>query len=143
MVNQNPQPEIYTTRHSFANGATSGTSDTQTVQTYQSHDEEVRIYAIMCNMLNAGNSSTLTTEHFFEATITSGPNAVPSNSFDIGAIHNSGCKILHLSSPILVTYRQPLQVNVQWTGIGTSDNLSVSGGIDVQVTLVGERYIRE
>ena len=141
MVNQNPQPEVYTTRHSFAHLAPSGTSNTQTIQTYQSHDEEVRIYAIMANIYNAGNTSTATTEHFFDVTITSGPNAVPSNTFDLGAIHNSGCKILHLSSPILVTHRQPLQLTVEWTGISSADTLQ--NAKDVQVTLVAERYIRE
>ena len=141
MVNQNPQPEIYTTRHAFASSSTSGTSDTQTVQTYQSHDEEVRIYAIMANFMEAGNTNTDKLEHFFEVTITSGPNAVPSNTFDLGAIHNKDDKTLHLSSPILITHRQPLQVNVQWTGIGTSDALQ--DVMDVQVTLIGERYIRE
>tara|TARA_B100001109_G_scaffold250739_1_gene244265 strand:- start:1 stop:426 length:426 start_codon:yes stop_codon:yes gene_type:complete len=141
MVNQNPQPEIYTTRHAFASSSASGTSDTQTVQTYQSHDEEVRIYAIMANFMEAGNTNTDKLEHFFEVTITSGPNAIPSNTFDLGAIHNKDDKTLHLSSPILITYRQPLQVNVQWTGIGTSDALQ--DVMDVQVTLIGERYIRE
>ena len=141
MVNQNPQPEIYTTRHAFASSSASGTSDTQTVQTYQSHDEEVRIYAIMANFMEAGNTNTDKLEHFFEVTITSGPNAIPSNTFDLGAIHNKDDKTLHLSSPILITYRQPLQVNVQWTGIGTSDELQ--DVMDVQVTLIGERYIRE
>ena len=141
MVNQNPQPEIYTTRHAIANSSASGTSDTQTVQTYQSHDEEVRIYAIMANFLSAGDTHTTATEHFFDVTITSGPNAVPSNTFDLGAIHNKDDKTLHLSSPILITHRQPLQVTVQWTGIRTTDALL--DVMDVQVTLIGERYIRE
>ena len=141
MVSQNPQPEIYTTRHSIANSAASGTSDTQTVQTYQSHDEEVRIYAIMANILSAGDTHTTETEHFFDVTITSGPNAIPSSTFDLGAIHNKDDKTLHLSSPVLITYRQPLQVNVQWNGIGTTDTLGAA--MDVQVTLIGERYLRE
>jgi len=141
MVNQNPQPEIYTTRHAFANSSASGTSDTQTVQTYQSHDEEVRIYAVMANFLSAGDTHSTATEHLFDVTITSGPNAVPSNTFDLGAIHNKDDKMIHLSSPILITYRQPLQVNVQWNGTGTGDALGAA--MDVQVTLIGERYIRE
>ena len=140
MVNQNPQPEIYTTRHSFDTVA-SGTSVTQTVQTYQSHDEEVRIYAIMTNFMEAGNTNTDQLEHFFSVTITAGPNAVPTNTFDLGAIHNKDDKTLHLSSPILVTHRQPLQVTVQWNGIGTTDALL--DVMDVQVTLIAERYIRE
>ena len=43
MANQNPQPEIYTTRHSFAGSANNGTTDTQTVYTNQANNEEVRI----------------------------------------------------------------------------------------------------
>jgi len=141
MVSQNPQPEIYTTRHSFASSSSSGTSVTQTVQTYQSHDEEVRIYAIMANFMEAGATNNDPLEHFFDVTITAGPNAIPSSTFDLGAIHNKDDKTLHLSSPILITYRQPLQVNVQWNGIGTSDDLN--DVMDVQVTLIGERYLRE
>jgi len=141
MVSQNPQPEIYTSRHAFSSGAAVGTSTTATIQTYQSHDEEVRIYAIMANFLTAGNTNTTTTEHFFDVTITAGPNAIPSSTFDLGAIHNKSDKTLHLSSPILITYRQPLQVSVEWKGIGTSDTLGAV--MDVQVTLIGERYLRE
>jgi hypothetical protein len=141
MVSQNPQPEIYTTRHAFASAAAAGTSKTVTVQTYQSHDEEVRIYAIMVNIMTAGATHTVATSYFFDGTITAGPNAIPSNSFDIGKIHSKSDKTLHLSSPILITYRQPLQVSIEWVGIAADD--TPGADLDVQVTLIGERYIRE
>ena len=41
MANQNPQPEIYTTRHTFGGSATQGSSDLQTVYTNQASNEEV------------------------------------------------------------------------------------------------------
>ena len=46
MANQNPQPEIYSTRHSFTAADTQGTTVTQTVYTNQANTEEVRIYAV-------------------------------------------------------------------------------------------------
>ena len=59
MANQNPQPEIYTTTHSFASGATPGTRDTQTVFTNQNSSEEVRIYSLSVNTYNSGNGQSL------------------------------------------------------------------------------------
>ena len=46
MANQDPQPEIYTTRHDVAASSAAGTTNTVTVYTNQANNEEVRIYAI-------------------------------------------------------------------------------------------------
>ena len=50
MVNQNPQPEVYTTRHSFAAADTQGTVVTTQINTNQAYNEEIRIYGVMVNM---------------------------------------------------------------------------------------------
>ncbi len=52
MVNQNPQPEVWTTRHSFAAATASGSTDTQSVFTQQANNEEGRIYALSVSILN-------------------------------------------------------------------------------------------
>ena len=57
MANQNPQPEIYTTRHSFDAAATQGTTVTQTVYTNQANTEEVRIYAVSVQFLDTNGGS--------------------------------------------------------------------------------------
>jgi len=62
MVNQNPQPEVWTTRHSFAAATTSGTTDTQSVFTQQANTEEGRIYALSVSILNEnGNNNDVVT----------------------------------------------------------------------------------
>ena len=62
MVNQNPQPEVWTTRHAFSAAATSGTQDTQSVFTQQANTEEARIYALSVSILNenAHNNNVVT-----------------------------------------------------------------------------------
>ena len=68
-----------------------------------------------------------------------GPNLVPSNKFDAGFIHNTIRKDPTLSLlPVLVLHRQPLMVNVEWTGTGNP-----SAAMVVSVTLLGEMYIQE
>ncbi len=123
MVNQNPQPEIYTTRHSFAATATQGTLVTTQINTNQAYNEEIRIYGIMVNMYTntvgaAGDTETTATDETFDVSINAGPNLVPSNKFDAGFIHNTTEKTLAFSAPVLVLHRQPLMVNVEWTGTG-------------------------
>ena len=60
MANQNPQPEVYTTRHVFGNNAdaiSAGTRVTQTVYTNQANNEEVRIYGIMAEIMAGGTGA--------------------------------------------------------------------------------------
>ena len=51
MANQNPQPEVYYTRHAFTTSSTQGSTDTQTVFTNQANNEEVRIYGVQVHLL--------------------------------------------------------------------------------------------
>ncbi|HIK68009.1 MAG TPA: hypothetical protein EYF95_08585, partial [Flavobacteriales bacterium] len=84
MVNQDPQPELYTTRAVFTAANTTGDVATNTIFTNQANNEECRIYALMVNILNENGApvTTATTDTDFNITIQVGPNNVPSNAFD-------------------------------------------------------------
>ncbi len=54
MANQNPQPEVYTTRHVFGDNAaviSAGTRVTQTVYTNQANNEEVMVHLMALMVL--------------------------------------------------------------------------------------------
>ena len=54
MANQDPQPEIYTTRHTFDASAvlvSAGTTNLVSVYTNQANNEEVRIYGVAVRVL--------------------------------------------------------------------------------------------
>jgi len=53
MANQNPQPDIYEINLSFANSSPQGTKLSSQVYTFQSSFEEVRVYAVMINIVNS------------------------------------------------------------------------------------------
>ena len=61
MANQDPQPEIYSTSHTFAGAAAAGTSNQVSIFTNQANNEEVRLYAIGVEMLDATTGAALTT----------------------------------------------------------------------------------
>jgi len=140
LVNQNPQPEVYTTRHAFTTAATQGTNATTQIFTNQAHNEEVRIYGLMVNIVvtASGNTVSATADEFFDVSIQAGPNRVPSTAFSARNIHRSSSKTLMLSAPTLALHRQPLQVNVEWTG-----SSSPATNVTVVVTLLAEMYIKE
>ena len=139
-MNQNPQPEVYTTRHEFTTGATQGTNVTQQIFTNQAHNEEVRVYGAMVNIVvtATGDTVSATADEFFDVSIQSGPNRVPTNPFSGRNIHRSSSKSMMLSGPVLLLHRQPLQVNVEWTGAS-----SPATAVTVVVTLLAEMYIQE
>ena len=59
MVNQDPQPELYTTRHVFAATNVTGDVSTVTIYTNQANNEECRIYAVLVDILNENNGDPL------------------------------------------------------------------------------------
>lgn len=137
MANQNPQPEIYTTTHSFASGATPGTRDTQTVFTNQNSSEEVRIYSLSVNTYNSGNGQSLSgADDDFAVRIKIGNSYVPSQEFDLGVIHQRDERMLTFSTPLLVLFQQPISVEVSWKG-GTDDS-NTANAINVKVSLHAE-----
>ena len=149
MANQDPQPEIYTTRYNFnadtgAGGATIAANTSQVVSIYtnQANNEEVRIYGIAVRITDAAGAN-LTGD--YAVSIQVGANNVPSNQFDISWLANNianGGGILMFPSPVLVLFQQPLSVTVttrsEITGAaGDANNQTVV------VDLIGELAIQK
>jgi hypothetical protein len=137
MANQDPQPEIYTTSHTFAGAATSGTSNQVSIFTNQANNEEVRLYAIGIEMLDATTGAALTTALNYDVALQVGPNNVPSNAFSAGFINSKNDKTLAFSTPVLVLFQQPLSVVVT-----TNQAVGANGSI-IKVTLIGELAIQK
>jgi len=137
MANQDPQPEIYTTAHSFAGAAGAGTSNQVSIFTNQANNEEVRLYAIGIEMLDATTGAALTAGLDYDVALQVGPNNVPSNAFSAGFINSKNDKMLAFSTPVLVLFQQPLSVVVT-----TNQAVGANGSI-IKVTLVGELAIQK
>jgi hypothetical protein len=138
MANQDPQPEIYTTRHEFSGATTAGTTNTVTVYTNQANNEEVRLYAIAVRIIDAAGDAA-GTETDFACSIQVGPNNVPSNQFDIGWLSSNlaaGGAVLAFSTPILVLFQQPLAVKVEVKTTTTATRTVI-------VDLIGELAIQK
>ena len=148
MANQDPQPEIYTTRYNF-NGDTGGTgatiaantSQVVSIYTNQANNEEVRIYGLAVRISDAAGNN-LTGD--YAVSIQVGANNVPSNQFDVSWLANNianGGGILMFPSPVLVLFQQPLSVTVttrsQISGSGDAFNQTVV------VDLIGELAIQK
>ncbi len=157
MANQDPQPEIYTTRYTWLadNTATptagttiaANTSQVVSIYTNQANNEEVRIYGIAVR-INDGigtGGATSSTLNDFAVSIQVGANNVPSNQFDITWLADnisSGGSILMFPSPVLVLFQQPLSVTVTTLsaipGVGSKANDRT-----VVVDLIGELAIQK
>tara|TARA_R110000824_G_scaffold190510_2_gene372058 strand:+ start:517 stop:954 length:438 start_codon:yes stop_codon:yes gene_type:complete len=137
MVNQDPQPEIFTSNHVYAAATAVGTPTTNTIFTNQSYSEEVRIYAIQIQVVDSTTgidvSAAATTVLDFDCTITAGANNVPSNPFDAAAIARADNRQISFSAPIVVNFQQPLQVTM-------TNNIATQAGVGLRwiVTLIGE-----
>ena len=152
MANQNPQPEVYTTRHEFGNGAAvaAGTSVTQTIYTNQANNEEVQVYGIMveimagagtngsngplCCSCDAVNTQPTCTD--FDVKILVGANQVPSQSFSVTSIACKDDKTLTFPVPVLVLFQQPLSVVV------TNNTACGAEYRTIKVTLISELAIQ-
>ena len=149
MANQDPQPEIYTTRYNF-NGDTGGTgatiaantSQVVSIYTNQANNEEVRIYGLAVRISDAAGNN-LTGD--YAVSIQVGANNVPSNQFDVSWLANNianGGGILMFPSPVLVLFQQPLSVTV-------TTRSEITGAADpannqtVVVDLIGELAIQK
>ncbi len=138
MANQDPQPEIYTTRHDVAASSAAGTTNTVTVYTNQANNEEVRIYAIAVRIIDSTGASA-TTDTDFAVSLQVGPNNVPSNQFDVGWLHTNlanGGSVLAFSTPVLVLFQQPLAVKVEVKTATSADRTVI-------VDLIGELAIQK
>ena len=143
MVNQDPQPEIYSTVAAFANATVPNTVISNNINTFQAANEEVRIYAIAVEIQDPTSFADLAaTSNNFEVKIQAGVNAVPTNYFDIGVTALSRTKIVELTCPVVIKFKQPLNVTVRWsppiTGAGPPVTPQLSQATDVQIKLIGE-----
>lgn len=142
MVNQDPQPELYTTRHEFTTANSTGDISTVTVYTNQANNEECRIYAILVDILdeNGSPASTSTTEVDFGITLQVGPNNIPTNEFDATTICFRDDKQLAFPSPILALFQQPLGVQVS---LNSTTGATLAANRTVVITLVAELAIQK
>ena len=147
MANQDPQPEIYTTRHEFDASTvlvSAGTTNLVTIYTNQANNEEVRLYGIAVRIIDE-NGDSVTTFTDFAMSIQVGPNNVPSNQFDISWLANNlnaGGGILMFPSPVLVLFQQPLGVTVT-TNSEITGTASDANNRTVVIDLIGELAIQK
>lgn len=148
MANQDPQPEIYTTRYTFdadpAGGVAANTSQVVSIYTNQANNEEVRIYGIAVRV-DDENNATATNFNDFAVSIQVGANNVPSNQFDVSWLANNianGGGILMFPSPVLVLFQQPLSVTVT-TRSGITGAAGAANNQTVVVDLIGELAIQK
>ena len=149
MANQDPQPEIYTTRYNFnadtgAGGATIAANTSQVVSIYtnQANNEEVRIYGIAVRVTDSAGASQIGD---YAVSIQVGANNVPSNQFDVSWLANNianGGGILMFPSPVLVLFQQPLSVTVT-TRSEITGAASATVNQTVVVDLIGELAIQK
>ena len=152
MANQDPQPEIYTTRYVWdadtsAAGATqpAGTSQVVSIYTNQANNEEVRIYGIAVRVFDSADGAASTTFNDFAVSIQVGANNVPSNQFDISWLANNinnGGGVLMFPSPVLVLFQQPLGVTIT-TNSAITGTGSTANNRTVVVDLIGELAIQK
>ena len=141
MVNQDPQPELYTTRHQFNATNVTGDVSTVTIYTNQANNEECRIYAVLVDILNENGTpaSTTTTDVDFGISIQVGPNNIPTNEFDATVICFRDDKQLAFPSPILALFQQPLAVQVS---LNSTTGATLAANRTVVITLVSELAIQ-
>ena len=137
MANQNPQPEIYTTRHSFGASDPNGTAITQTVYTNQANNEEVRIYGLMADVsLTTTGAVARNAECDWDVQIQVGNANIPSKAFDLGVITQRDDRRIDFPSPILVLFNQPVSITVTYKG-GDAAN-TPAAVTTVRVSLISE-----
>ena len=141
MVNQDPQPELYTTRHQFNATNVTGDVSTVTIYTNQANNEECRIYAVLVDILNENGTpaSTTTTDVDFGISIQVGPNNIPTNEFDATVICFRDDKQLAFPSPILALFQQPLAVQVS---LNSTTGATLAANRTVVITVVSELAIQ-
>lgn len=122
MVNQDPQPEIYTQEFTYGPGATTPLA---IIRTRAAANEEVRIYAIMVEFIDTE------IDHDADLSIFVGSNRIPTNPFDIVVISERDDRMLKFPSPILVLYSQELALQLR-------DNRTAGNDNTVKISLIAE-----
>jgi len=132
MVNQDPQPEVFTTDFN-AVLTTQANTLRNVIYTNQGHAEQVLIYALKIDVL-VNNSGVISQFNNFDITISAGSNNVPTNSFDGGVIGAMRDNTLPLSCPIAVNFKQPLIITI-------TNPVANAATVDITVSLIGETMI--
>ena len=132
MVNQDPQPEIFTTTFNSVD-TTQANTLRNVIYTNQGHAEQVLIYALKVDGIVSSSGVEMDFQDF-ELVISAGANNVPSNSFDAGVIFTMRENTLALSCPIVVNFKQPLIVTI-------TNPIANAGTNDIKITLIGETMI--
>jgi hypothetical protein len=181
MVNQDPQPEVYQTTHTFdytVGDIVANTTRSVGVFTFQANNEEFRLYAIKvemegtvdyggvptanvelcCNNVLPGNTAGATivggmvyspqnilAPSFggmdFNIGIRVGGQLIPSTTFDASTIFCKDSKTMALTTPVIVLFKQPFQIEVSnATILATLANYGIR---TVKVTLIGELGIQK
>ena len=141
MVNQDPQPDVFTSEHTISANTAANTANTNTVWTNQGQGEEVRIYAIGIEVLDSmGRDVTHYQPIDYDLTIMVGSNKVPSNPFDMSVIALKEDKTLTLSVPVVVGFKQQLRVTVT-NKVATNSQANGGTAVTVNVHLYSETGI--
>ena len=151
MVNQNPQPELYTAHFNInGNGAAIGygTTFTREIYTGQNFNEEVRIYGLKIAIIGTSKQTNFTYKEavvlhglqIVKGSIQCATNIIPSQSFNLLDLLTTEEKVIKFSSPVLVTHRQPLAVNLEMTKV--LNGQLETDDVSIKITLIAESYIR-
>jgi len=132
MVNQDPQPEIFTAN--FNNVDTTGANTlSNVIYTNQGHAEQVLLYAMKVDGVISSSGAVMDFQDF-EITISVGANNIPTYAFDGGVICTMRDKTISFACPIAINFKQPLII--------TLTNPVANAGInDITITLIGETMI--
>lgn len=113
MVNQDPQPDVFTSNHTIAVSTAANTANTNTIYTNQGQGEEVRIYAIGIEVLDSMERDITNYQVIdYDLTMMVGSNKIPSNPFDMSVIALKKDKTLSLAVPVVVGFKQQLRITV-------------------------------
>lgn len=157
MVNQDPQPEVYTTVHDFTPlPVAAGTQNTVNIFTNQANNEECRIYALAVDIIfldGGGNQIIGTTDPKFSmpsdltCTLNVGSNSVPSNAFDLGWIYGGPEQTMSFTVPVLALFQQPLSVTVTTNSLVPATNYGPAptavATVRVKISLISELAIQK
>jgi hypothetical protein len=156
MVNQDPQPEVYTTIHDFPAAVAAGTQNTVNIFTNQANNEELRIYAVAVDIVlldGAGNQLTAVTDPKFSMptdftlTCSVGSNNVPSNAFDLGWIYGQQDQTMSFTVPVLALFQQPLQLTVTANSAVPAFAYGIGGGpvatVRYKISLISELAVQK
>jgi hypothetical protein len=132
MVNQDPQPEIFTT--TFSSVLTTQVNTlSNVIYTNQGHAEQVLIYAMKVDGIVSATGVEMDFQDF-EITLSVGANNIPTYAFDGGVIYTMRDKTISFACPIAINFKQPLIVTFTNPIANASTN-------DITITLIGETMI--